>query len=183
MLWWFLTGCAAQLASVPMDASHIGAFVEPPAFPLVPVQIEATDRSCRPHADALRFAMVVHADQIVLPEASLRLDIVSCGAALTEAVRIVSIEPDGQQHLEALLTGRADLELHITREDQILDELSFSVVRVAHQEWLAGGQYPWRGELLGLLQRDLVEKVESALIAPHPALRPRRDDPQADASR
>ena len=176
-MWWLLAiGCAARLAAVPVEASHLGVSVDPPRLPLVPVAVVADEAACEPLAQGLRFALTVHAQQIVLPQARLQLHLSGCALLLSEDVHVdpahTGTLEDGVEGLDATLIGEAQLLLQIRREGLLLDVLPFSVVRVEQQDWVAGGVYPWRDALGGLTQRDLVEKVEERLIQPHPALLP-----------
>jgi len=172
---WLLIGCAVRVAPVPIDAEHVGPRFDPPRFPLVPLWVDAAPE-CEHLAEALRFVLSTHAQQMLLPSAKTRIRIARCETTLDERITLDAdrtAEMSGTaEALDAVLTGRASLDLEIWREGELLDDSSYDVIHVERQEWVGGEIYPWRGPVTGLTERDLVEKVEASLMTPHPTLRP-----------
>lgn len=177
MLGWLLA-CAAHIDPVPIGDIHVGSHVEPLRAPLVPLWVEAAEDGCEHLAEGLRTALSLHGGQLMWRGAETRLRITTCQVRLDEELTVdahhTATLPEGEEALDALLTGRADLRLEIWRSELLMDILRFDVVRVEHQDWIAGELYPWRRPLSSLTERDLIESVEVALLAPHEALVMRR---------
>lgn len=189
MLAWLLAACAAHIDPVPIGDVHVGSYSEPLRAPLVPMWVEASAPACEHLAEGLRVALSVHGGQLMWRGAETRLRITECQVRLHEELTVdphhTAELPSGQEALDALLTGRADLRLEIWRADLLMDILFFDAIRVEHQDWIAGEMYPWRRPLSTLTERDLIENIEVALLAPHDALVIRRKtfDPQPEPGR
>lgn len=173
MVLWLLVACVPHVASVPIPEAHTGRPAQSPCLPLPPIWVESTLVRCAPLADALRYVLVEHAEQVVLPEADTRIRITSCQTQLEERISLSAektAELGGQEVLDALLTGQATMDIEIWRFGLPLERLNVESVEIEQQEWISGGQYPWRAALTLQTEQVLVEHAETALLQPRRSL-------------
>ena len=168
---WLLAACVAHGPTAPLPPEHVGRPVRSPCLPLPPVWVEASAEAaeCALIAEAIRYVLVEHSGQTVRPDADTRLQVTRCETRLEERV---SISPEktaalgGQEVLNAVLTGHGVLDVEIWRFGLALDKLSVESLEIEQQEWVSGGQYPWRAALALQVEQVLVERAENALLQP-----------------
>ena len=169
---WLMFGCAPHRVSLPIAAAHHGPATELPILPLQSVWVTAVDGSCTDVVDGFRFAWTMHAEQLIHPDAAIRLNIQNCGVSLTERVQInlERSQETGTDSLEALLSARGWATVFVEREEKVLDVIRVETFRIDQQDWVGGGLYSWREPMAAAVEWALVEELEAKLL-PHVVLR------------